>query len=173
MSRINKGDTVLRKNYSGTYKVLDTFEKCALIGRDGTEELAFLRELKPVPGRNDRPLSYTLDQAAEKMNCSRSTINRCIKNGELESFKFAGRRLVPHWAIDRIVNAERENDPFPNDTQYWRVYDQNGYLVDTYDDREEAIERLKHDVNLGYMRITSKKISWKPGGVIVNQEGAQ
>lgn len=49
------------------------------------------------------PLAYTVEGAADALGIGRTSVYKLIKNGELASFKAAGRRLVSRWALENLV----------------------------------------------------------------------
>ncbi|WP_261992049.1 helix-turn-helix domain-containing protein [Streptomyces sp. MS191] len=52
-------------------------------------------------------LSYSVTEAVEATSLGRSTIFELIRSGELESFKFMGRRLIPADALHALINKQR------------------------------------------------------------------
>jgi len=49
-------------------------------------------------------LSYSLDEAAELIGVSRSTINRMIDRGVLHCVSAMGRRLVPRQSLEQFLS---------------------------------------------------------------------
>lgn len=49
------------------------------------------------------PLAYTVEGAADALSIGRTSVYMLIKNGELPSFKMAGRRLVSRWAMENLA----------------------------------------------------------------------
>lgn len=46
----------------------------------------------------------TVDQAAERLQVSRSLIYSQLRSGELKSLRLGRRRLIPAAEVDRIIN---------------------------------------------------------------------
>ena len=40
---------------------------------------------------------YTLDQACQKLQLSKNTVNKAIKSGQIPKAKFSGKTLIPAW----------------------------------------------------------------------------
>ena len=53
----------------------------------------------------NQPLLMTLDQAAEALSLSRSSIQRLINSGMLPSVKFGGSRRIPTTAVSEYVGT--------------------------------------------------------------------
>lgn len=51
----------------------------------------------------NQPLLMTLDQTAEALSLSRSSIQRLIKSGMLPSVKVGGSRRIPTTAVSEYV----------------------------------------------------------------------
>jgi excisionase family DNA binding protein len=50
-----------------------------------------------------RPVTYTVDEAAEMLRISRAHAYRCIKAGTLPSLRFGRRIVVPVRAIEALL----------------------------------------------------------------------
>lgn len=51
--------------------------------------------------------SYRIDEAAELLGVSRRTVERAIKSGELQSFKFRDTRRIEAEEIERLKKKEQ------------------------------------------------------------------
>ena len=54
-----------------------------------------------------RPITYTIDEAAELLGISRSHAYNCVKAGSLPALKFGRRIVVPARAIESLLSAAR------------------------------------------------------------------
>lgn len=50
----------------------------------------------------ERTVMLTVDEAAEHLRVSRSTVYSLMASGELQSTRLGGRRLVPRVSLDQI-----------------------------------------------------------------------
>ncbi len=50
-------------------------------------------------------LSYSVNEAAVLLGVSRSTVNRMIASGDLQSVTALSRRLVPKQALDQLLGG--------------------------------------------------------------------
>jgi excisionase family DNA binding protein len=59
---------------------------------------------------------YKLQEVAKWMRCSRATIYRLLKNGELSSIKFGGSRLIAKsQLIDFLEKQKQKGAPVNSD----------------------------------------------------------
>ncbi|MFM9941243.1 MAG: helix-turn-helix domain-containing protein [Hyphomicrobiaceae bacterium] len=49
------------------------------------------------------PLAYTIRDFAAVTGISRSSTYELIKDGTLDTVMVAGRRLVPRWAVEKLL----------------------------------------------------------------------
>jgi excisionase family DNA binding protein len=52
------------------------------------------------------PLAYTVRQAKQVLNLSKTTIYELIKSGELQTVKVGGRRLIPHASAEALLSPK-------------------------------------------------------------------
>jgi excisionase family DNA binding protein len=57
---------------------------------------------RQTPG--ERPLAYSIAEAAHALRVSERTIHRLIEDGLLRSVKLPGRRIIPHVSINKLLN---------------------------------------------------------------------
>ena len=53
----------------------------------------------------DAPLAYSVDQALNLIQVSRSTLYSWINSGELASVKIGGRRFIPRRALEALFDT--------------------------------------------------------------------
>lgn len=61
-----------------------------------------------TPQTETAPLSYTLKEAARLTGVSRTGLWRQCRDGKLESFRYAGRTLIPADALQAAIDAARK-----------------------------------------------------------------
>ena len=61
---------------------------------------------------------YTLDQAAEILQLSESTLRRGMKKGEIPRAKFCGKVLIPAWFINKGFDERLDEPAKPESSTY-------------------------------------------------------
>lgn len=72
-------------------------------GQSSAEELRAADGARPLPAVP--AVLYRVDEAAEALRLSRSSIYELIRSGRLRTVKHGSRRLVPVAALDEFVEA--------------------------------------------------------------------
>ena len=60
-------------------------------------------------------LAYSIDEAADALSLSRSTVKELVYTGEIKKLKVGRRVVIPHWALVEFLSCSDSAAPSPDD----------------------------------------------------------
>ncbi|MEL1234150.1 MAG: helix-turn-helix domain-containing protein [Candidatus Neomarinimicrobiota bacterium] len=54
-------------------------------------------------------IAYTIKETAEALGCGMNTTYNLVNSGQLKSFKFGKKIMIPAQSIQKIINEDKQN----------------------------------------------------------------